>query len=99
MPFAKGESGNKAGKPKGTLGKTTQRARELITDAINDQSKDFKEVMIKLKAEDPREWTRTMVQLMKFVLPQKVDVTTDGESMNQPQAKIVLSNGNVLDLA
>jgi hypothetical protein len=35
---------------------------------------------------------------MDFVLPKKVDVTTDGESLNKEPSKITLSNGTVIEL-
>lgn len=81
--MAKFEKGNK-GKPKGALSKTTIKAKELIMQAIDEQSVAFNEVMGDLKHTEPKEWAKIMVKLMDFVLPKKIDVTSDGEKMNIP---------------
>lgn len=80
--FNKGKSGNPSGKPKGAVNKTTLKAKELIMNAIDEQSVNFNEVMGTLKEDEPREWAKIMVKLMDFVLPKKIDVTTDGDKVN-----------------
>lgn len=80
--FDKGKSGNPLGKPKGIQSKTTMKAKELIMNAIDAQSVNFNEVMGTLKEDEPREWAKIMVKLMDFVLPKKIDVTTDGDKVN-----------------
>lgn len=82
--FEKGKSGNPNGKPKGSANKVTLKAKELILQAIDNQSVAFDEVMGDLKTKEPREWAKIMVKLMDFVLPKKIDVTSDGEKMNIP---------------
>lgn len=84
MPF---EKGHKGAKPKGAVNKTTLKAKEIILQAIDNQSANFDEVMGSLKEKEPREWAKIMVKLMDFVLPKKLDVTTDGEKMNIPISK------------
>jgi len=37
-----------------------------------------------LKDKEPKEWAKIMVKLMDFVLPKKVDLTSQGEKMNIP---------------
>ena len=70
------------GKPKGALNKTTLKAREIILAAIDEQSVDFNEVMGTLKTDDPKEWAKIMVKLMDFVLPKKIDLTSDDKPIN-----------------
>jgi hypothetical protein len=84
--MAKGqfEKGHKGGKPKGALSKTTIKAKELILNAIDEQSVNFNEVMGNLKEKEPREWAKIMVKLMDFVLPKKLDITTDEKPLNIP---------------
>lgn len=82
--FDKGKSGNPEGRPKGVANKTTLKAKELIMNAIDEQSVNFNEVMGTLKEDEPREWAKIMVKLMDFVLPKKIDMTTGGEKMNIP---------------
>jgi hypothetical protein len=80
--MAKFEKGHKGAKPKGAVNKTTLKAKELIMNAIDEQSVNFNEVMGTLKDDEPKEWAKIMVKLMDFVLPKKIDVTTDGDKVN-----------------
>lgn len=84
MPFKKGQSGNKNGRGKGAVSKTTAKARELILYAIDAQSEDFNKTMLVIKAKNPVEWAKIMCKLFDYVLPKKVDVTTDGKSIPAP---------------
>lgn len=79
--MGKFEKGHKGAKPKGAVNKTTAKARELIFAAIDEQSVDFNKVMGTLKEDEPKEWAKIMVKLMDFVLPKKIDVTTDGDKV------------------
>lgn len=88
----------KGGRAKGVPNKRTSAAKDLIFAAIDNQSEHFNDVMLKLKRDEPREWARIMVKLMDFVLPKKVDVTTDGESINKGPSQITLSNGTVIEI-
>lgn len=76
--------GKAKGKPKGAVTHTTQKAKELILAAIDNQSEKFNATMSQLQHEEPKEWAKIMVKLMDFVLPKKVDVTTDGHSIPAP---------------
>jgi len=80
--MAKFEKGHKGLRPKGAVNKTTAKAKELIMSAIDEQSIYFNEVMAQVKADEPKEWAKIMVKLMDFVLPKKIDVTTDGDKVN-----------------
>jgi hypothetical protein len=80
--MAKFEKGHKGLRPKGAVNKTTANAKELIMSAIDEQSIYFNEVMAQVKADEPKEWAKIMVKLMDFVLPKKIDVTTDGDKVN-----------------
>lgn len=82
--FQKGKSGNPNGKPVGAASKTTIRAKELIMNAIDEQSVNFNQVMGTLKEDEPREWAKIMVKLMDFVLPKKIDLTTNDKALNIP---------------
>ena len=76
--------GHKGYKPKGAVTGTTMKAKELIMNAINEQSVNFNKVMGTLQQDEPKEWAKIMVKLMDFVLPKKIDVTSDGDKMNIP---------------
>jgi hypothetical protein len=70
------------GRVKGIPNKTTAKAKELIMSAIDEQSIYFNDVMAQVKQDEPKEWAKIMVKLMDFVLPKKIDVTTDGDKVN-----------------
>lgn len=82
--MAKGKKSG-GGSRKGQPNKTTAKARELILVAIDSQSEHFNTTMAELRADEPKEWAKIMVKLMDFVLPKKVDITSDGESFIAPQ--------------
>lgn len=86
------------GRIKGQPNIVTKKAREIIMAAIDEQSVHFSGVMAEVKKKNPAEWAKIMVKLMDFVLPKKIDVTTDGESINKEPTKITLANGTVIEL-
>lgn len=87
------EKGN-PGKPKGAKSKTTQKAKELILLAIDQQSKSFDQVMAQLQYDDPKEWARLMVKLFDFVLPKHLDIKSDGEQIQPPVIQILPHEDN-----
>lgn len=72
------------GKQKGTPNKTTQQAKELILKAIDNQIKDFSEVMETVKKKNPVEWARLTVKMFDFVIPKHVDIKSDGQAIQAP---------------
>jgi hypothetical protein len=83
MAFEPGKE-KTGGRSKGTPNETTAKAKELILQAIDSQSVHFDETMTKLKEKDPRSWAQIMVKLMDFVLPKKIDLTSDGKGITTP---------------
>lgn len=81
MGFQKGHSGFKQ---KGTTNKVTGRAKELLLIAIDEQSDKFNEVMKNLSEEEPKEWAKIMVNLFKYVAPEKIDLTTNDKDLSIP---------------
>ena len=76
------EKGHKGLKPKGAVSKTTLKAKELVMASIDEQSVYFNDTMKEVRESNPLEWTKLMIKLMDFVLPKKIDVTTDGDKIN-----------------
>jgi hypothetical protein len=60
MPFKKGTSGNPIGRPKGSLGTTTQLIREYISQAINGNK-----IMLD-KIESPTEYINAITKLLPY---------------------------------
>jgi hypothetical protein len=71
------------GRPKGLPNKVTQEARLLIKDCINEITPEILKIFRKMK---PHQKTQFYLQLIKYAVPEmkSVDVTTFGESLNQP---------------
>ena len=80
--FKKGEA---KGKPKGAKNKVTLKAKELILQAIENQSVNFDIVMGNIQHTAPVEWAKIMVKLMDFVIPKKLDITSDNKPFEAPQ--------------
>jgi len=79
------KEGNKTGgRTKGSTNKVTGRAKELLLIAIDEQSDKFNEVMKNLSEEEPKEWAKLMVNLFKYVAPEKIDLTTNDKDLSIP---------------
>ena len=70
------------GKIKGSENKSTAKAKELVLAAIDEQSVFFNDTMAEVRYANPTEWAKLMIKLMDFVLPKKIDMTTDGDKIN-----------------
>jgi hypothetical protein len=82
------KQGNKTGgRTKGSTNKITGRAKELLLIAIDEQSDKFNEVMRNLAEEEPKEWAKIMVNLFKYVAPEKIDLTTNDKELTVPVVK------------
>lgn len=79
------KEGNKTGgRKKGVENKVTGRAKELLLLAIDEQSDKFNKVMNDLSELEPKEWAKIMVNLFKYVVPEKIDLTTNNKDLNTP---------------
>lgn len=81
MPFKKGHSG---AKPKGSVSKTTAKAKDLILASIDSQSVYFDSTMAIIRQTNPNDWAKIMVKLMDFVIPKKLDIMSGGEKLGTP---------------
>src|SRR6185312_523370 len=90
MPFRKGESGNKAGKPKGTANKTTTDLRQWINNFIEGQREQIQSDWKKL---EPKDRIILFEKLLKYSLPtlQATSLTTDFEKLTDDQLDLIIS--------
>jgi hypothetical protein len=63
MGFKKGESGNKEGRPKGSLNKTTKDIREFISKAIDTNK--IKEMLNQIN--EPSEYINAISKLLPYI--------------------------------
>ena len=66
MPFKKGQSGNKAGKPKGATNKTTIDLRKWINQFIDDNREQIQKDWKRL---EPKDRLAMFEKLLKYCLP------------------------------
>ncbi len=97
MPFEPGASGNKNGRPKGSLDKVSRRVRELITELVEENLDSIQE---DFKTLSPKDRLEMISKLLPYVIP-KIKMT-DFEGKEPPRKmilEIVESNGQkrVLD--
>jgi hypothetical protein len=84
MPFEKGVSGNKNGRPAGSKNKTTQRVRNLISDIIEDEADNLRGYIDELDKKDRAEF---LIKLLPFVLP-RLNSSVIDIADNQKEAPI-----------
>lgn len=66
MPFQKGQSGNPAGKKKGTTNKISAEQRDYLRDFLLADKKKFEQEIKKLKGKN---YLQIYITLMQYILP------------------------------
>lgn len=76
--FAKGTSGNPAGRPKGAKNKSTTELRRKVQQLVED---NWDELLDRLTRLDDDKYVAEIRQLMEYVLPklQRTDATVSAE--------------------
>jgi hypothetical protein len=82
MPFSKGQSGNKNGKPKGTKNKTGVKLREAISNFLSD---NFPKVVDDFHSLTPKDRVKLYTDLLQFGLPKLQAVSLDFDKMTDEQ--------------
>ena len=90
MPFIKGESGNKAGKPKGTVNKTTTDLRKKINNFIEGQ---WDQLQKDWKLLEPKDRVALFEKLLKYSLPtlQATSMDVNFEKMTEEQLDEIIN--------
>lgn len=87
--FAKGESGNRNGRPKGVPNKTTQQIKEMIVGLVGTQMEKWPVELEKMMKKDPAEAMKITGKLIDYVLPKQTKIDLEGE-INHKVEKIVV---------
>ena len=69
MPYAKGESGNLAGKPKGTPNKTTNKVREAFQKLLEDNLENMTDWLSKVADDDPKAALDILNKMAEYTTP------------------------------
>lgn len=77
MPFEPGQSGNLAGRPKGSLNKRHEKIYEAYTAIFEENTDKLKEELQKLSGKD---FCTIMMQMADYILPKRSRVSVSKES-------------------
>ena len=69
MPFEKSKSGNPAGRPVGSLNKSTQAAREAIALFVEGNSHRLTGWLDEIAKENPKEAFAAFVSILEYTIP------------------------------
>tara|TARA_R110001592_G_scaffold3525_1_gene19713 strand:- start:10678 stop:11079 length:402 start_codon:yes stop_codon:yes gene_type:complete len=85
MPFEKGESGNLAGRPKGSQNRSTKAMKKSLAQLIDDNLDNMSDWLNEMATDDPKAAFQCMLSLMEFHMPKMSRVTWVGEK--EPENK------------
>ncbi|CAB4134694.1 hypothetical protein UFOVP643_12 [uncultured Caudovirales phage] len=71
--LVKGVSGNPAGKPKGTLSKSTEAVKAYYLDLLNGNLDNIQEWLNRTAENDPKGALDFLIKLSPFVIPKKTE--------------------------
>lgn len=79
MPFKKGESGNKNGRPKGAQDKLTKEAREIFIETLEGQVPNIQDAFAKVLKESPSKYLELFAKYAQYFVPKKTETEVKGE--------------------
>lgn len=77
MPFKKGQSGNPAGRKKGSLNKVNKDRKAFISYVLDLNKKGIVDVLNKLKETDPAAYLNALLKLLEYDTPKLNRVTSE----------------------
>lgn len=81
MGFKKGDNwkGNKLGRPKGAVNRSTEQAKLSIARIANYGLDNFKEDLDDIRKENPLEAAKLSIRLLEYIVPKQKAVEIRGE--------------------
>jgi hypothetical protein len=79
MPFKKGESGNKNGRPKGAQDKLTKEAREIFIETLEGQVPNIEDAFDKVLKDSPAKYLELFAKYAQYFVPKKTESEVKGE--------------------
>lgn len=76
--MGKFKEGN-AGKPKGSVNKTTQAARELFLSIMEGEVNNIKESLDTVRKKDPALYLQTLSRFYPYFIPKKIELDSPTE--------------------
>lgn len=75
--FKKGQGGKK----KGAVNKTTQKARELFTSIMEDETEHIKKSFELVRRKDPAKYLEVLSKFYPYFIPKKIDLQTNDQPL------------------
>lgn len=75
----KGKSNNPAGKPKGTLNRTTKESKEFLKSILFAEFDNIEDSLRRAREESDSKYIDLLSKLLQFVLPRQVEADAKGE--------------------
>lgn len=69
MAYAKGESGNPAGRPRGAKNRSTSAIREMLLMLVENNLDNMSDWLVRMGQDDPKAAFQCMLGLMEFHIP------------------------------
>lgn len=92
MAFTSGQSGNPDGRKKGTPNKITSARREFVKGLLDEEEKNIKAVLSKVKSKSPKVYLDFINQMMEFDTPKLTRQEIKLDDDNQIKIEIVRKN-------
>ena len=85
MPFEKGESGNPAGRPKGSKNRSTIEMKNTLSQLIDDNLGNMSRWLNEMAKDDPKSAFQCMLNLMEFHIPKMSRVAWVEQPTNEKE--------------
>ena len=94
MPFVSGQSGNPAGRPKGSMNKSSQVLRESLSFLIEENLDKMNEWIDRIAEDDPRAAFQCIVSIMEFNIPKltRTVIKEEDDKAGQPATEQLLAD-------
>ena len=73
MPFKKGQSGNPAGRPKGSKDRVTAEARALFVSIMEGEVQHIEDALDGLRTESSEKYLKALAALFPYFMPKQVE--------------------------
>mgnify|MGYP005998199531 FL=1 len=77
MPFQKGQSGNPAGRPKGSENKVSTQKRMLFLAIMEGQVEHIEDSLDRIRTESDEKYIKALTGLLPYFMPKQQEVSVE----------------------